>query len=465
MVKTAAAYIRVSTSDQMEYSPDSQLACILEYARKNGYRLPEEYIFREEDGVSGRGAEKRTEFRRMIAVAQRRPRPFDCILLWKFSRFARSRADSVLYKTMLRRRGIDVISVSEPLGGEKTSILVEAMIEAMDEYYSVNLAEEVRRGMKEKVSRGGPVTAPPFGYRLREKHFVPEPREAAAVRLVYAGFARGVSPAELAEKLNAAGLCTRRGGRWEARGIRYLLKNPVYRGALRWNPNGSLGRGPKKEETLLTQNCHGPIVSEPLWDAVQSRFCPEITRRRTAPPYMLCGLVYCSNCGSLLVPSSSGSMQCSGYSHGLCRVSHCISTAKLEAMVTVLLEKDLQATSLRILPLSTAEKQEEYTLLRRQGEQEQSRLSRLREAYLSGAEPLKEYLRERKKIEDTCRTLQLELKRTAGRPQEKGVETTNLIQLLRGNEIPPDRKNILLRALIQKIIFDRKANCIRLYYK
>ncbi|HCA54337.1 MAG TPA: recombinase family protein, partial [Ruminococcaceae bacterium] len=91
-MKTAAAYIRVSTDDQTEYSPASQLEKIRAYAAHNGYNLPAEYIFVDE-GISGRHTAKRAAFNRMIAAARQSPKPFDAILVWKFSRFARSRED------------------------------------------------------------------------------------------------------------------------------------------------------------------------------------------------------------------------------------------------------------------------------------------------------------------------------------------------------------------------------------
>lgn len=167
-MKTAAAYIRVSTEDQVEYSPDSQLKAIRDYARKNDMILPEEFIFVDE-GISGRKAAKRPEFMKMIGTAKIKPKQFDVILLWKFSRFARNREDSIVYKSMLRKQcGIEVISISEQLGEDKTSILIEALIEAMDEYYSINLAEEVRRGMTEKAQRGEVVSTPPFGYDVKD---------------------------------------------------------------------------------------------------------------------------------------------------------------------------------------------------------------------------------------------------------------------------------------------------------
>lgn len=154
-MKIGAAYIRVSTDMQLELSPESQLKAIRDYAKKNDIILSNEFIFRDE-GISGRKAEKRPDFMRMIAVAKSKPKPFDVILIWKFSRFARNREDSIVYKSMLRKQcGIDVISISEQLSEDKTSILIEALLEAMDEYYSINLAEEVKRGMTEKARRVG----------------------------------------------------------------------------------------------------------------------------------------------------------------------------------------------------------------------------------------------------------------------------------------------------------------------
>ena len=207
-MKTAAAYIRVSTDDQIEYSPDSQLKAIRKYAKEHELILPEEFIFVDE-GISGRKAEKRPAFQQMIGTAKLKPKPFDVILLWKFSRFARNREDSIVYKSMLRKQcGIDVISISEQLGEDKTSILIEALIEAMDEYYSLNLAEEVKRGMNEKFSRGGVVSQPPFGYRMDHGIFVPDETNAQIVKMIFSDYIGGMGARQIASKLNDMGIRT-----------------------------------------------------------------------------------------------------------------------------------------------------------------------------------------------------------------------------------------------------------------
>ena len=206
----AAAYIRVSTEDQAEYSPDAQLVEIRKYAAAHGYIIPNEFVFLDE-GISGKHTGKRQAFQQMIGLAKTKPKPFDAVLLWKFSRFARNREDSIVYKSMLRRQlGIEVISISEPLTDDKTSILMEAIIEAMDEYYSINLAEEVKRGMTEKARRGGLQSTPPFGYRVEHNVLVPVPEEAALVQSIFQRFRDGEGLFPLAKWLNSLGAKTAR---------------------------------------------------------------------------------------------------------------------------------------------------------------------------------------------------------------------------------------------------------------
>ena len=164
-LKTAAAYIRVSTDNQTELSPDSQIKEIRKYAKQHGYIVPNEYIFRD-DGISGRRAEKRPEFIRMIAIAKQKPAPFCAVLLWKFSRFARNQEESIFYKGMLSRNNVEVKSISEPILDGPFGSLIERIIEWFDEFYSINLSGEVKRGMTERVERGGAVSITAFGYDI-----------------------------------------------------------------------------------------------------------------------------------------------------------------------------------------------------------------------------------------------------------------------------------------------------------
>ena len=83
-------YIRVSTDNQLELSPDAQQRLLLDYAHKNNIIISKEHIFLEHGGISGRKAEKRPAFQEMIAICKDKSHPIDVILVWKFSRFARN---------------------------------------------------------------------------------------------------------------------------------------------------------------------------------------------------------------------------------------------------------------------------------------------------------------------------------------------------------------------------------------
>lgn len=87
-------------------------------------------------------------------MAKTKNPPFEAVLVWKLNRFARNRADSIIYKTLLRNKGIDVISINEPVDGSPTGRLLEGVIESIDEFYSANLGQDIKRGLRENARRG-----------------------------------------------------------------------------------------------------------------------------------------------------------------------------------------------------------------------------------------------------------------------------------------------------------------------
>ncbi len=138
----AALYARVSSDSRAEkdLSMPSQLDAMRKYARERNWDIHHEYI---EKAASARSAD-RPAFREMITTAKQENPPFSVVLVWKLSCFARGRKASVIYKSLLERRGIQVVSVSEPVDDSPTGQLLEGIIEVMDESYSLNLAQVTR---------------------------------------------------------------------------------------------------------------------------------------------------------------------------------------------------------------------------------------------------------------------------------------------------------------------------------
>ncbi len=137
----AALYARVSSDRQdVDLSVAAQMRALRAYAEANGYTIVREYI---DEAESGRIAD-RPQFSRMIDEGSKPNSPFQEILVWKFSRFTRKREHAVAFKSMLRRRGIKVVSITEHADDTPTGKLMEAIIESVDEFYSENLIPMVQ---------------------------------------------------------------------------------------------------------------------------------------------------------------------------------------------------------------------------------------------------------------------------------------------------------------------------------
>ena len=132
-----ALYARVSSDRQdVDLSVAAQLRDLKDYAAKNDYMVVREYV---DEAESGRIAD-RPQFRKMIDEATKPQAPFREILVWKFSRFTRKREHAVAFKSMLQRKGVRVVSITEHADDIPTGKLMEAIIESVDEFYSENLA-------------------------------------------------------------------------------------------------------------------------------------------------------------------------------------------------------------------------------------------------------------------------------------------------------------------------------------
>ena len=180
----------------------------------------------------------RPQFRKMLDEASKPNAPFQEILVWKFSRFTRKREHAVAFKSMLRRRGIRVTSITEHADDTPTGKLMEAIIESVDEFYSENLAQEVTRGMREAASRGFFLASKaPFGYKrvkvldgAKERPtLVIDEETAPIVKEVFEKSLRGNGLKEICRDLNERGIM-HKGRRWYKRRLHYVLNNEAYIG-------------------------------------------------------------------------------------------------------------------------------------------------------------------------------------------------------------------------------------------
>lgn len=418
----------------------------------------------------------------MIAMAKQSPPPFHAILLWKFSRFARNQEESIVYKTMLRKSGIDVISVSEPLVEGPFGSLIERIIEWMDEYYSIRLSGEVLRGMSEKARRGGFQSTPSFGYmKPPGAPLTIVPEEASIVHLIFDKYDAGDSFFSIARELNSMGVRTKRGNPFENRTVEYMIRNPIYVGDVRWTPSGKTvgNRVFDSAETLIVHNDDiPPIITREQFDRVNARAAAEREhhRRKGRPAetkkHWLSGTLRCAECGSVMTYSSaSGGFQCLNYSKGKCS-SHYVSSAKIESAVLAAME-ELCITGNFTPSVRPASQVEDplLTILRQEISSTEKMLDRARSAFLAGIDTQEEYVQNKRRIqapiEDQTAKLaaleqEQELQRKSPDPEQNRTKIRSVAALLT-SDLPTEQKSVALSDTFEKITFSRPAGELHFY--
>ena len=479
-MKAAAAYVRVSDDRQEEFSPDSQIKRLREYAEKHDMYIPDELIFRD-DGISGKRADKRPAFNEMIAIAKQKDKPFDTILVWKFSRFARNQEESIVYKSLLHKNNVDVISVSETLDDNPFSGLIERIIEWMDEYYLIRLSDEVRRGMTERATRGLPNAGPPFGYKMgSDGNFVIDEDNAPIVREIFELFLNGWTIKKIAVHFRDRGVINKYGNAIDNRGIEYILNNPTYAGYIRWNPHGrsSSVRKYNNPDDILKKGTHTPIIDEDTFEKVKVMLEERKNRTRKHErtsgikhQYMLRSLVKCNTCGSTLVfsPSNRG-LQCHNYARGRCPISHFINIDIIETLVIDELKKCIEEMNFETAtktPTVIATGDVNYDALI---SAQNMKLERAKQAYQSGVDSLEEYRAAKTKIEAEIKRLRKEQLDSVPQDQKDSMEdfaTTirGALLIIEDPEISPELKNKTLKTFVEYIVFYKPERKVKIFFK
>lgn len=476
-MRTGACYIRVSTDDQTDLSPDTQLSMLQQYAKQHDIILNKEHIFIDE-GISGRKSKNRPEFQRMIGMAKSNPKPFDVILVWKFSRFARNQEESIFYKSLLRKeRKIDIISVSENIDDSPFGSLIERIIEWFDEYYSIRLGEEVKRSMTENAKRGIVQTGAPFGYikKANEPLQIYDP-EAKWIRYIFRRFLEGSSYFGIAKELKANGIKTKAGNDFENRAVEYIINNPMYAGYVRWTPSGqTVGKRIYNDpDTIIVKGDHEPIITETTWkqcqDIVMQRKASRAKGERPAETkkHWLIGLIKCGSCGrALTYTAKNNGFQCWGYSKNLCQRSHFIQLPKIEKLVYEALEQIKSNTTYLENIKTITDKDDEIESIMKQITKAEAMLDRAKTAYIEGLDTIDEYKDNKKRISGQISELKSQLKscnqNAAPDVPEMQKQIESIVQLLKDPDVEHEKKYNAIRDIVEKITFKRPEEEITIY--
>ena len=261
--------------------------------------------------------------------------------VWKLDRFARDRFDSAHYKRILKKNGARVISAKETISQGAEGILMESMLEGMAEYYSAELSEKTKRGMKEnalKCKVNGVVV--PLGYVEDGEHrFAIDEAYAPVVREVFALYLDGKGYKDIAHFLAEKGIRQKNGKPITPNVVYTMLRNRKYIGEYKFG------------DTVI-ENGVPRIISDDLFNAVQNKIAQNRkapARKKAIDEYLLTTKLFCGKCGAMMVGESGHSMTGRIYQYYRCVHTKKVKTCDKKPVRKDWIEDLVVAEAIRIL--------------------------------------------------------------------------------------------------------------------
>lgn len=290
------AYLRDSGGADQDLSTEQQGAELKTWAESNGCIITRFFVDQAQSGTSTTGREA---FKQMIDYLRSERRQEDGLLLWRHSRLARDIDDAQFYKADLRRHGIKIHAIKDPVPDGPIGRVIEAAIDWHNEQFSKDLGEDVKRGLQYILYEyGAAIGHAPVGFKRTpikinnrrdgKEHILhridPDwnnPDLIARIRKAFELRALGVNHKEIHQQTQLLG--TYQSYKW-------MFKNPIYIGRMVF--------GKRTGDPDIVENYCEPIIEEDLFDRIQKMYTTRSKHpRRLGSDFLLSGLLVCGKCG------------------------------------------------------------------------------------------------------------------------------------------------------------------------
>ena len=278
-MKTAVIYARYSSDSQSEQSIEGQLRVCEDYAKQNDIMIINTYIDRAMTGTN----DMRPDFQRMLRDSARRE--WNYVLVYKLDRFSRNKYEATIHKNTLKNNGVKVVSAMENIPDSPEGIILESLLEGMNQYYSAELAQKVKRGMKESRLKGNYQGGGlPYGYKVVDKKVLIDEEKAETVRFIFEQYSIGVYVKDIIMALTVRGVLYN--GKPFAKNTVYnILKNEKYSGVY-------------YHEDERVDNMYPKIIPTHIYETVRAKVEKNRNgRRSTKAVYLFRHKMRCGCCG------------------------------------------------------------------------------------------------------------------------------------------------------------------------
>ena len=282
--RRAIGYVRVSMAREEMVSPELQRAAIEGYCDQRGYVLADVI---EELDVTGRNFARRGV---QEAIERIEAKAADVIVVWKVSRFGRTRRDWYVHADRVEVAGGSLESATEhfdPL--TSTGRLTRGMLVELAAWESDVKSEQWKEAQAHRLRAGLPHTPTPrFGYTYDKdvKAYAVDPVTGPLLAEAYSRYLAGQTPQQICDWLNDLGVPTTRGNPWQAETMRWVLRS-------------GFGAGLVLHDGEHLPGAHEPVIDKRTWERFQrkrSEAAKQAPRVRQGK-HPLTGLMVCGRCG------------------------------------------------------------------------------------------------------------------------------------------------------------------------
>ncbi|MFI1955926.1 recombinase family protein, partial [Streptomyces xinghaiensis] len=489
-VKTAVAYLRVSTKEQAQkggqaegYSIPAQREALRRKAESLGAVIVTEFV---DAGESAKSAD-RPDLQRMLKYLTQNQ--VDYVLVHKVDRLARNRVDDIEITMAIKKAGATLVSATENIDETPSGMLLHGIMSSIAEFYSRNLATEVHKGMSQKAKGGGTPGRAPLGYRnvgritlegREERTVEPDPERAELITWAFVAFATGEwTLRSMAEELELRGLTTRRTPKLAARPVRpnilhNILTNPYYKGEVVYRGVAHQGR-------------HQPLIDPVTWQKVQDVLASHLVgEKQREHRHYLKSSVFCGACGSRLIITVAKNRHGTIYPYFVClgrhqKITSCTRKALLVGKVERLVEKHWATVRLepglrdaledgirQALASHREEAEREHRLLKAERFKLTAQRQKLVEAIYSGAMPMELIATEQQRIGSRLATVEERLNAATVEAEKIEANLTAALDLARDCHAayltaPPQVRRLFNQAFFTHLMIDEEGEVQHAY--
>lgn len=325
----AALYCRLSVDDGNfggSVSIETQKILLEQYCKDHKIT---DYKFYCDDGCSGTNFD-RPSFKKMLSDIDEGK--INLVIVKDLSRFGRNYVEAGMYVQRFTDSNIRFIAADDNYDSLVNSDdLLFPIKNVVNEMYARDVSKKTKAAKKAKARDGQFIgSKAPFGYKIDPNdrhHLIVDEPAAQVVKRIFRLASEGVGYNKMAKIFREEKVLTpiayfnlnnpdyfksdywRKEFDWHVTSIRAILNNEVYLGKLVYGKqrNKSMKSKEKvrnpKEDSIVVENCHEPIITQELWDTVHKILNAKHRPAKAGEVQMFAGLLYCSDCGHCLTYS------------------------------------------------------------------------------------------------------------------------------------------------------------------